>query len=148
MAILPIRQLGDEVLRQLAQPVRKINAEVKTLIEDMFDTMHAAGGIGLAAPQVGVSKRIIVVHVPHELPMAFVNPCLGEWSGQVVEEEGCLSIPGVVKAVPRHQHINIGYKKKSGRWGIKFCSGLLARVIQHEIDHLDGKLIIDYEAGQ
>jgi peptide deformylase len=144
MALLEIRNLGDDVLRQVAEPVRKVNAEVKQLIEDMFETMYQANGVGLAAPQVGISKRIIVLDVGDGEPFALVNPVLVKGTGEYDDQEGCLSVPGVYMPVKRYKKVLVKGRNEKDRAVVIEATDLLARALQHEIDHLDGKVFIDY----
>lgn len=143
MAILEIRTIGDPVLREVAEPVRKVNAELKQLIADMFETMYQANGVGLAAPQVGVSKRIFVIDTGEDEPFALVNPVLVKGWKEVDDQEGCLSVPGVYMPVKRYETVLFrGRNEKDRAVEIK-ASGLLARALQHELDHLDGKIFVD-----
>ena len=144
--ILDIRVLGDPILRQETRPVGAITAEHLALIDDMFETMRAAQGIGLAAPQVGRTERIAVVDVEGGTqPIALINPQVVSSSSLAEKsEEGCLSIPDIFGDVERPESVVVRALDRAGR-GIEIsASGLLARCLQHEIDHLDGKLFIDY----
>lgn len=143
MAILDIRTIGDPVLRQVAEPVRKVNAEVKQLIKDMYETMHAANGVGLAAPQVGVSKRIFVIDVGDGEPFALVNPTFVKGWKEVDDTEGCLSVPGVYMLVKRFERVLFKGRDEKDRAVQLEATGLLARALQHELDHLDGKIFVD-----
>lgn len=146
MAVLDIRKEGDPVLRQRAKPVDRVTKRTQRLIRDMADTMYAAEGIGLAAPQVGVSERIIVVDIGDGL-IAVVNPRIVYASGTAVDVEGCLSIPGLRGYVERAETVHVeGLDEKGRPWRME-ASGLLARVFQHEIDHLDGILFTDKATG-
>ncbi len=141
-----IRILGDPVLRKKAEPVASIDDDVRRLIKDMFDTMYEADGVGLAAPQVGVSHRVIVID-PREQdikPLGLVNPIILE-SGDESDrgEEGCLSIPGLKDIVERPASIVLEALDVEGKPVRIEAEGLLARVLQHEVDHLDGILFID-----
>ena len=148
MPILEI-QVGENtpVLREAASPVEQISANVTQLVQDMFETMRSAQGIGLAAPQVGVSKRIIVIDIndyqPDIPPVALINPVVTNAAGEELGEEGCLSLPGYRGIVRRAMDLMVkGVLPNSDE--IEFgASGLMARVLQHEIDHLDGVLFID-----
>ncbi|HOP53378.1 MAG: peptide deformylase [Bacillota bacterium] len=142
MAILPIRKVGDDVLRQVAKPVDKITKKRKKLIKDMIETMYDADGIGLAAPQIGVSERIIVVDVG-EGPFALINPEIKEASGSEIDVEGCLSIPGVRNYVKRNANVVVDALDEDGKPVRIDAEGLLARCLQHEIDHLNGVLFTD-----
>ena len=146
MALLKIELLGAEVLRHKAADVPAPGPELDRLVEDMFETMYEAHGIGLAAPQVGLSQRLIVVDVKedgHE-PMALLNPIVAEF-GPVTEkyEEGCLSIPGVSASVERPVRAVVDALDQQGNPVRLEAEGMLARCLQHEIDHLDGVLFID-----
>ncbi len=143
MTILGIRVLGDPVLRKAAEPVTEVTDETRALISNMFDTMHAAEGIGLAAPQVGRSERVAVVEVDGA-KYALVNPEIVESGGNARAEEGCLSIPDIFGEVDRATRVVIRALNESGEPVEIEGSELLARCLQHEIDHLDGKLFIDY----
>ncbi|MEB3186745.1 MAG: peptide deformylase [bacterium] len=145
MAAMALTYMGHPVLREVAAPVRKVSAEIKALVAQMMETMTLENGIGLAAPQVGVSKRVITVDLGHEgiRPFALVNPEIIKTSGEFTDEEGCLSIPGVFLQVKRFRKIRVKYRDLADRQQILDASDLLARVIQHEIDHLDGKLFVD-----
>jgi peptide deformylase len=146
MARLEVRLLGDPVLREKAQPVDKVTAEMRRLIADMFDTMYGEEGVGLAAPQVGVSERIIVVD-PHDdetEPFALLNPEILEASKETEKnEEGCLSIPGVRDIVERSSRVRVKGMTPEGDTREIDAEGLLSRILQHEIDHLDGVLFFD-----
>ncbi|MEB3237912.1 MAG: peptide deformylase [Candidatus Sericytochromatia bacterium] len=147
MGALPLSYLGDDVLRQVAEPVKAISSEVRKTIEAMFATCAAEQGIGLAAPQVGLSKRIIVIDMSeHDLePFCLVNPVLKRRSGpSMTDEEGCLSLPGVFLEVTRPRDIVVEGRDEKGRMLRFEASDLLARCIQHEIDHLDGKVFTDH----
>jgi len=146
LAILPIRKEGDPVLRQKAQPVPKVTKRIVKLLQDMEETMYAADGVGLAAPQVGVSERLIVVAVG-DGPIHLVNPVLIAAEGSVVDVEGCLSIPGVVGYVERAQKVVVDGLDMKGRPRRVEAEDWLARALQHEIDHLDGILFIDKATG-
>ena len=143
MKILDIRVLGDPVLRQATTPVAKVSGELRSLIADMFDTMYAAEGIGLAAPQVGRAERVAVMDVEGQ-KLALVNPEIVEREGSVRGEEGCLSIPEVFGDVTRSSRVIVRALDENGREIVVEGTELLARCMQHEIDHLDGKLFIDY----
>ena len=143
--ILDIRVLGDPILRQETKAVASITGEHLRLIDDMFETMHAAHGIGLAAPQVGRTERIAVVEVEGTQPLALVNPqVISSSSRQDKSEEGCLSIPDVFGDVERPESVVVRALDREGRAIEISATGLLARCLQHEIDHLNGKLFIDY----
>jgi len=142
--MLEILTIGEETLRKPAQPVDSFGSELKLLADAMIDTMHEDGGIGLAAPQIGVPKRLFVVHLQDEDPRVFVNPEIIETSQETcVQEEGCLSIPGVYADVHRPEGITLQARDVAGKVFTLTASGMLARVIQHEYDHLRGVLFID-----
>jgi peptide deformylase len=146
MAVLNIEFLGSEVLRHPAEEIGEITAELRTLAQDMFQTMYEAEGVGLAGPQVGVSRRIIVVDVREEgsSPFALINPKIVESSRDTEKaEEGCLSIPGVSGVVERPAHVVVEGLNEHGQPLRIEAEGLLARCLQHEVDHLDGVLFID-----
>lgn len=143
MRTLDIRVLGDPILRQDTKPVAEVTDEVRQLIEDMFITMYAAEGIGLAAPQVGRSERLAVVDV-EGAKYALINPEILTREGSARAEEGCLSIPDVFGEVERPQRITVRALDAEGRQFELAADELLARAIQHEVDHLHGKLFIDY----
>lgn len=143
-AMLDIYTLGDEVLRMEAEEVASFTPELKMLVDAMIDTLIEAEGIGLAAPQVGVSKKIFVVKLPDEDPIVFINPEIIETSNEVGPyEEGCLSIPGMYHDVIRPLEVMLQAQDVRGKAFTLKADGLLARVIQHENDHLHGKLYID-----
>ena len=143
MNILDIRVLGDPVLRKATTPVEKVTDEIRALISDMFDTMYAAEGIGLAAPQVGRSERVTVMDVEGQ-KFALINPEIIESEGSAKGEEGCLSIPDIFGDVTRATRVIVRALDENGREIEVEGTELLARCMQHEIDHLDGKLFIDY----
>lgn len=143
MAILPIRREGDPVLRQKAKAVEKVTKKLKKLIRDMAETMYNANGVGLAAPQVGISERIIVVDTGEGL-MALINPEISESEGNQKDVEGCLSLPGVNAYICRAQRVVVKGLDENGKPVRYEGNGLLARAFQHEIDHLEGVLFIDY----
>jgi peptide deformylase len=143
VAVLDIRVLGDPVLRERTAPLPAVTDELRALIADMFDTMHAAEGIGLAAPQVGQKERVFVMDVDDE-PMAMVNPEIVEREGSERAEEGCLSIPEIFGDVDRATRIVVRALDAEGKPFETELTALAARCVQHELDHLDGKLFIDY----
>lgn len=142
MAILEIREEGDPVLRQVAKPLNRVTKRTKKLIKDMKQTMRAAEGIGLAAPQVGVSQRVIVVDTGGDV-IAMINPVIEQSSGEEIDVEGCLSIPGKRGYVKRASEIVVSGLQEDGTSVRYRAEGLVARIFQHEIDHLDGVLFID-----
>ena len=160
MAKLKIVQYGDPGLRKVTSRVIKFDKSLKKLIEDMFETMYASEGIGLAAPQIGVSKRVLVLDVDYPSkryvdeqtkkevssynPMVLINPVIIQKEGQIISKEGCLSFPNVCFDVIRHKKIIVRYQDLLGKERKLLSEGdLTCRCIQHEIDHLDGKLFID-----
>ncbi|HEY7766500.1 MAG TPA: peptide deformylase [Aestuariivirgaceae bacterium] len=148
MAIREIIKLPDSVLKKVSKPVEKITPEILALMDDMLETMYAAPGIGLAAVQIGVPKRLVVVDVARDEgpknPLFFINPEIVWTSEELNEhEEGCLSIPEVYDKVKRPAEVRIRYLDRGGREQGMHCDGLLATCIQHEIDHLNGVLFID-----
>ncbi len=148
MAKLQLKYYPAEVLRQTAKKVSRIDASVRKLAQDMLETMYANSGVGLAAPQVGVSKRMMVIDVSHEdepnKPIVFINPEIVEREGELVGSEGCLSFPGVFFEVRRCNKITVKYMNLSGKEQKMTAEGnLLCRAIQHELDHLNGELFID-----
>lgn len=143
MAILEIKEYGEPVLREKSLPVKEITPEILNLIRDMAETMYAASGVGFAAPQVGVTKRIIIIDGEEEGLIVLVNPMMVKSEGEVIEEEGCLSIPGVYSEVKRSSKVTVKALNESGE-PIKITKeGLMARALQHEIDHLEGILFVD-----
>jgi peptide deformylase len=144
MAILPIRQLGDPVLREAARPVSAFDDALTRLAHDMLETMYDAPGVGLAAPQVGVSLRLIVFDDNgDDGPRVLANPEISGLWGEEVREEGCLSVRGPFSELARATHLHARGLDLQGR-PVEFdAEGLLARILQHEVDHLDGRLFID-----
>jgi peptide deformylase len=143
MSLLPLHLLGSPVLRQHSPEVKTVDDEVRRLVEDMFETMDAAKGIGLAANQVGVSRRVAVVDVDGDR-FAMIDPRIIETEGRAVAEEGCLSIPDIYGDVTRPDRVVIEALDSAGNRYRKEATGLKARAIQHEIDHLDGILFLDH----
>ncbi len=148
MSMLKIRIIGDEVLRQVSSDVDEFDENLVRLGEEMLQVMHDSDGIGLAAPQVGISKRLLVMDIsPIEKeaePMVFVNPVIMEASGDCTLEEGCLSIPEVREDISRPEEILLRYQTTSGDIMSEKFNGWMSRVLQHEIDHLNGILFVDY----
>ena len=146
MAVRELRLWGDDVLRKRAAEVEAVDEEVRQLIDDMFETMYQSEGVGLAGPQIGVSRRVIVVDIREEgaKPFALVNPRLVETSSEVAkEEEGCLSMPGITAAVERPARVVVEGLDRDGEPLRIEGDALLGRCLQHEIDHLDGILFVD-----
>ena len=144
MAKLKIVKYGDETLRKVCRPVEKITPRTLTLLDDMIETMRAANGCGLAAPQVGVLRRIAVVEVDEGEVIELINPKIVAYAGEQREDEGCLSIPEQWGRTIRPQHVTVRATDRHGNLFEVSGSGLLARAFCHEIDHLDGKLFIDH----
>lgn len=158
MALLKIYTFPEPVLRQKAQPVTEFNSDLEKLAQDMLETMYDAPGVGLAANQVGITKRILVIdtdysiegdedaeirHYVNQNPRIIVNPDIIEKSGKILFKEGCLSVPGFTEEVQRFDRATLRYQDLKGQTQELQTEGLLAVAIQHEIDHLDGKLFID-----
>ena len=142
MATLEIRRAGDPVLKKQCQAVEKVTGKIKKLLDDMAETMNAADGVGLAAPQVGVELRIVVIDVGEGV-IELINPVLLEKEGCQKGLEGCLSVPGVFGQVERYEKVVVEGLNRSGRKIRVTGSGLLARALQHEMDHLDGVLFVE-----
>ncbi len=145
---LEVHHLGDRVLRTPAKRVAKIDDEVRQTVRLMLQTMYSEDGIGLAAPQVGIHKQIIVIDLepdqPENEPMVLINPVVKKFgTAKEVSQEGCLSIPGVYLDVERPEEIEVSFKDENGRMQTITATGLLSRAIQHEIDHLNGVLFVD-----
>lgn len=143
MAIRNIREDGDEVLRKVCKPVAQMTDRLATLIDDMFDTMYEANGVGLAAPQVGVLRRIVVIDIGEGEPLVLINPVIVESDGEQVGAEGCLSLPGLQGEVARPQHVICKALDRDMKEITVEGEDLLARAICHELDHLDGILYKD-----
>ena len=143
MAKLNIVKMGDDTLRKVCRPVEKITPRIITLLDDMIETMRAADGCGLAAPQVGILRRIAVVEVEPGNPIELINPKIIAYAGEQQEQEGCLSIPGQWGITKRPKHVTVRALNRKGETFEVSGSDLLARAFCHEIDHLDGKLFID-----
>jgi peptide deformylase len=146
MALLNILHFPDERLRTIAQPVEEVDDGVRKLIDDMFETMYAAPGIGLAATQVDVHQRIITIDISEEKhsPLCLINPEIIERGGVQTYDEGCLSVPGFYESVERANHIKVRALDRDGQGFELEAEGLLAVCIQHEMDHLQGRLFVDY----
>lgn len=142
--ILEITKLGEDILRQKAQPVAEVNDEIRKLAEDMFETMIEADGVGLACPQVGKALRMFVVIADDDVRRVFINPQIIKTSEEVCNyDEGCLSIPQVYETITRPAKVTVQALNEKGRPFTLEADGFLARIIQHEYDHLDGILYID-----
>ena len=146
MALRTILEYPDPRLRTRAQPVTRFDAELGQLVDDMFETMYAAPGIGLAATQVDVHKRLIVIDVSkdRDQPLVFINPEILSREGEEISEEGCLSVPENFAEVKRAEKVRVRAQGRNGEVFERDYDGLLAVCVQHEIDHLDGKLFVDY----
>lgn len=143
MAILSIRTVPDPVLRQKAKRVRSVDGSIHKLIGDMIETMHAAPGVGLAAPQVGISLRVIVIGLPEQEDIALVNPQIVRRKGERVVNEGCLSVPGYIGQLKRAESVTVKGRDRNGREVRIKAEELLAQALEHEIDHINGVLYID-----
>ena len=147
MAIREIRVVGDRVLTKKCRPVEEMTPRISELIDDMFDTMYEANGVGLAAPQVGILKRIVVIDVTGEDPILMINPKILETSGEQTGQEGCLSVPGKSGLVTRPNYVKaLAYNENMEPFEIEGTE-LLARAILHEVDHLDGHLYVEKVEG-
>lgn len=151
---LPIAQLGNPVLRQFAQPVERVQDEwVQSLIDNLMTTLVQSNGVGIAAPQVAASHRVLIVasrpnprypHAPNMEPTAMINPCLVSHSEEMVSDwEGCLSVPGIRGLVPRYQSVEIEYIDRHSKLQRQELTGFVARIVQHELDHLEGLIFLD-----
>ncbi len=149
MAILNILQFPDPRLRNKARPVERVDDAIRQLVDDMFETMYEAPGIGLAAVQVNVAKRVVTIDISEEQddPRVFINPRILETEGEEESKEGCLSVPGYFDLVKRAEKVRVSALDRDGKPFELETDGLLAVCIQHEIDHLDGKLFVDYLSG-
>jgi peptide deformylase len=150
MAIRNIREVGDKVLTKVSKEVKEVDNKILTLVEDMLDTMYDAGGVGLAAPQVGILKRVIVIDVSPEgdEPMVLINPVILETDGTQTGDEGCLSVPGKVGTVTRPNYVKVKAFNEKMEEIIVEGIELLARALCHEIDHLNGVLYIEITEGE
>lgn len=148
MAIRKIREIGDSVLNKPCKEVTEMTPRIKTLIDDMFDTMYDAYGVGLAAPQVGILKRIVVIDTTGEDPMVLINPVILERSGEQTGSEGCLSVPGKSGIVTRPNYVKATALNENMEPIIIEGIELLARAICHELDHLDGVLYVEKVEGE
>jgi len=148
MTVIPIRLLPDPILRQKAKRVRNIDGSVRKLITDMVETMHAAPGVGLAAPQVGVPLRVIVIGIPGDEDIAIINPQIIRRTGERLVNEGCLSIPGYMGEIKRAESVRVKGRDQNGKEIRIKADELLAQALEHEIDHLNGVLYIDHLESQ
>ncbi len=144
MAILPLRYAPDQVLRQKAKRVSSIDASIERLIDEMLETLPAVSGLGLAAPQVGVSLRVAVIQMPEEEEIVLINPEIVKKSGERLVDEGCLSIPGYRGEIKRSVSVAIKGRNRRGKEFRLKATELLAQALEHEIDHLNGILYIDH----
>jgi peptide deformylase len=146
MSRLAILEYPDPRLRTLAAPVEQFDAALKTRIADMFETMYAAPGIGLAATQVDWHHQLIVIDISenHDEPHVFINPVILEKEGKATGQEGCLSVPGIYDDVPRAERVRVRFQDATGKTHEQWLDGLLGVCLQHEMDHLNGKLFVDY----
>ena len=146
MAIRTILEFPDQRLRTRAQPVTAFDAELGRLVDDMFETMYAAPGIGLAASQVDVHRRVLVIDISdsRDQPRVFINPEILYREGEEETEEGCLSVPGIFDGVVRASKVRVRWQDRTGATIEDHFEGMMAVCIQHEMDHLDGKLFVDY----
>ena len=148
MAIRNIREIGDPVLNKSCKVVKEVTDRTRELIEDMFDTMYEAQGVGLAAPQVGILKRIVTIDVTGEDPILLVNPTILETSGEQTGNEGCLSVPGKTGVVTRPNYVKVrAYDRNLEPFELEGTE-LLARAICHEVEHLDGHLYVEKVEGR
>lgn len=148
MAIRKIREIGDSVLGKVSKELTEMTGRTKILIEDMFDTMYEANGVGLAAPQVGILKRLVVIDVTGEQPYVLINPRIVETSGEQTGHEGCLSVPGKTGIVTRPNYVKVVALGMDMKPFELEGTGLLARAICHECEHLDGHLYVERVEGQ
>lgn len=143
MALRNVRLDGDEILRKKSREVEKIDDRILTILDDMVDTMYDRDGVGLAAPQIGILKRLVVIDVDDENLYKMINPKIIKSSGEAIDEEGCLSVPDRRGEVVRPTNVTVEYTDENGKLKVLEGEGLLARCICHELDHLDGILFID-----
>lgn len=145
MAIRNIREIGDSVLNKVSKEVKEVNKKLQVLIDDMLETMYSSQGVGLAAPQVGILRRVVVIDVSEEgnEPLVLINPVIIETDGEQTGDEGCLSVPGKVGTVTRPSYVKVrAYDRDMKEFTIEGTE-LLARALSHEIDHLNGELYVD-----
>lgn len=147
MALRNIREMGDDILTKTCKPVKEVNERTLDLIDDMFETMYEANGVGLAAPQVGILKRIVVIDTTGEDPILLINPVIVEKSGEQTGQEGCLSVPGKSGQVTRPNYVKVvAFDENMEQFELEGTE-LLARAICHELDHLDGHLYVERVEG-
>ena len=147
MAIIPIRVFPDPILKQKSKRVRTIDGSVQRLIGSMIETMHSAGGVGLAAPQLGTPLRVIVIGIPGEEDIVLINPEIVRRTGERLVDEGCLSVPGYIGQIKRAESVRVKGRDQNGKKIRIKADELLAQALEHEIDHLNGVLYIDYLEG-
>lgn len=147
MATRKIREMGDELLRKTSKPVKKVTERTKIMIDDMFETMYEAQGVGLAAPQIGILKRVVVIDVGDDNPLTLINPVITKTDGEQTGDEGCLSVPNKVAEVTRPNYVVCEALDEEMKPFTVEAEGLLARAICHECDHLDGILYPDVANG-
>jgi len=142
-----LRFIGDSILREKTIDVKKFDDSLRAIIKEMIETMHEEDGVGLAAPQIGLDKSLLVIDISsideNEVPLAFINPKIIAMEGEALYEEGCLSIPGVREEVTRPEGITLKYQDQTGKKHTEKFTGWRSRVLQHEIDHLNGILFVD-----
>jgi peptide deformylase len=143
LAVRRILNSSHHILRGKAEPVAAVNSTIVKLLDDMVETMYEAKGVGLAAPQIGIAKRLIVLDAGDRNVLQLINPCIVNVEGNCVDVEGCLSVPGIFGEVERAEKVTVTAMDKEGRELQLEAEGLLARILQHEIDHLDGTLFVD-----
>ena len=149
MAVLPIRRFpNDAVLKQKAKKVSRIDSSIQRLIDNMIETMQEVRGVGLAAPQVGVPLRVIVLQMPGEEPMVIINPAIVKRSGEQEVAEGCLSVPGYYGEIKRSASVTVKGQNRKGKAIRVKATGLMAEALEHEIDHINGTLYIDHLESQ
>ncbi|HIF9178110.1 TPA: peptide deformylase [Photobacterium damselae] len=146
MSLLPVLTFPDDRLRTIAQPVEKVDAEIQQIVDDMLETMYHEEGVGLAATQVNIHRRIVVIDTSstRDQPMVLINPEITATSGDDSIEEGCLSVPGSRAYIPRAAEVSVTALDRDGQSYRFEADGLLAICVQHELDHLNGKLFVDY----
>lgn len=142
MALLDIKKAGAPVLKEVCAPVQKVDSKLRTLLDDMAETMYKSNGIGLAAPQIGKAIRVVVIDIGEGL-IEMINPLITSREGKVIDSEGCLSVPNIFGDVERAEKVTVEYTNRFGKRKKLKAEQLLARCIQHELDHLDGVLFID-----
>lgn len=142
MALLDIKKAGAPVLKEVCAPVQRVDAKLKALLDDMAETMYKSNGIGLAAPQIGRAIRVVVIDVGEGL-IEMINPLITHREGKVIDSEGCLSVPNIFGDVERAEKVTVEFTNRFGKRKKLKAEQLLARCIQHELDHLDGVLFID-----